>query len=207
MWERFGNAGSVERKEGNARNLVSETDQEIERRLRAMISERFADHAIVGEEGISDWTEAQKKEFVWILDPIDGTTNYIQGIPYCCISIGVFRQGAPHVGVIYNPISDTLYASETGAGATKNGIPIHTSDTRELPAAFGSVGWDRDLAAGQELISSLISQARKLRVFGSHALSMCAVADGSCDFSSMQGPGLICGMSRRHSVSCQRRVG
>lgn len=188
----FGKVKSVQTKKGDHRNLVTEVDLAIEHKLRAAISKRFPDHAIMGEE-TGGSPDQEKKEYVWILDPIDGTTNYIQGMPYCCISIGIFKNKKPFIGVIYNPVINTLYAAQKGKGATRDGKKITVSNVTTFHSAFGSVGWGKDIPVGSALLKSIIFEAKKIRVLGSHALSMCNVAEGVCDYFLTAGaPGLSC---------------
>ncbi len=177
----FGCPRGVSKKNGDYRNLVTEVDLAIEHKLRRSISKQFPDHGIIGEE-VESHSHTVKTEYIWIIDPIDGTTNYIHGIPYCCISIGVFKNHKPFIGVIYNPITNQFYAAQKGKGATKNGKKIHVSKAREMKKSFGAVAWGHDGGAASVLMGSIVRASNKIRVFGSHALSMCEVAAATCDY-------------------------
>jgi fructose-1,6-bisphosphatase/inositol monophosphatase family enzyme len=119
---RYFNRVSVERKAD--RSPVTQADREIEQLLRERIAARYPDHGIVGEEqGVG----AIDREYVWCLDPIDGTAAFISGLPTWCVSIGVLRYGEPYLGVIFLPLIDDCYWAEATGPAFRNDEPIHVS--------------------------------------------------------------------------------
>lgn len=122
----FGSVGGVEGKGGSKSDLVSEADKESEAYLKAEIGRRFPGHGILGEEGTDEQTE--ESEFIWVLDPLDGTLNYINGLPIYAVSIGVLRNGVPEVGCIWTPwpakTDGALFHASKGQGAFKDDVPI-----------------------------------------------------------------------------------
>ncbi len=122
----FGNVGGVEGKAGSKSDLVSEADKESEAYLKGEIARRFPGHGILGEEGTDEQTE--ESEFIWVLDPLDGTLNYINGLPIYAVSIGVLHNGEPEVGCIWTPwpakSEGVLFHACKGQGAFKDDVPV-----------------------------------------------------------------------------------
>lgn len=113
----------IEQKDG-VNNPVTEADKASEAAIFDLIKSTFPeDHILSEESGNLPQTSAVK----WIIDPIDGTINYAQGIPICCVSIGVEKDGELWMGAVYNPFMDELFFAEKGQGATLNGQPIQVS--------------------------------------------------------------------------------
>src|SRR5690554_2697394 len=102
-------------------DFVTAVDKAVERLIRQRLGETFPDHAILGEEFGLD-REGQR--VVWVLDPIDGTSNFMRDRPSWCVSIGAAIEGRPVLAVIYDPVKDELYSAADGRGATRNGEPI-----------------------------------------------------------------------------------
>ena len=129
----------VEYKDKQRRDPVSQADKSAEAQLRTAILERFPDHAILGEEG-ADAGSAQA-EYAWVLDPLDGTTNYVNGLPLFCVSVGVLRWGHPAVGAIWTAVTPDgaagVFSARAGGGARLNGQPISVDGragrNRQLP--------------------------------------------------------------------------
>ena len=108
-------------------DLVTEADLASEKLIIERIRSHYPRHAILAEEsGASDGAirEAGESEWKWIIDPLDGTTNYAHGYPCFCVSIGVERGGRIEIGVIYDPVRDEMFAAERGRGATLNDAPV-----------------------------------------------------------------------------------
>src|SRR3989338_560179 len=114
----FGKAGKAKIKNDNPRDLVTQADLQIERMIRKNILKAFPNSKIIGEEFAH--SKLKEKDIVWIIDPIDGTTNFIQGLPNCGISIALWRGQNPQVGVVYNPITKELFTAQKGQGAKLN---------------------------------------------------------------------------------------
>lgn len=177
----FGKPKIVSLKGGNPRDLVTEIDKQLERLIKSRIHKKFPDHNIVGEEsGLSDFKK--HNGYTWFIDPIDGTTNYIQGLPLCCISISLWDSRGPLVSAIYNPILDYLFTASRGQGAFLNGKKIHVSQKRQLINAFGGFGWGRDIGKASKNFPLLIKVLNKIRTLGSSTLELCYVACGVYDF-------------------------
>jgi myo-inositol-1(or 4)-monophosphatase len=136
----------------------------------------------VGEEGTD---HPGRSGYRWFIDPIDGTVNYLYGIPAYSVSIGVGTDDDGMLaGVVYNPVTDELFRAERGAGATLNGEPIRVSATTELSQALVATGFG--YAAGRRraqaaVMAQLLPEIRDIRRFGSAALDLCAVACGRLD--------------------------
>ncbi|WFD37389.1 inositol-phosphate phosphatase [Malassezia japonica] len=130
---RFKNATGFDEKKNTA-DLVTETDQNTEKLVCESIKARFPDHQFIGEES---WAAGEQAEVTdaptWIIDPIDGTTNFVKGFPFVCISIGFVYQSEPVVGVIFAPFMGHLYAARKGSGAFMTS-PLHP-ERRSLPLA------------------------------------------------------------------------
>ena len=121
----FGCPKTVSIKDGNYGNLLTEVDGKIEKMIRQKIHQHFPNHKIIGEE--LGWEKTEKNDMVWIIDPIDGTTNFSRGIPLCCISLALWDKDNPRLGIIYNPITNQLYSAQKGKGAKLNGKKIKVS--------------------------------------------------------------------------------
>jgi len=163
------------------RDLVTEIDIECERRIKKIISSEYATHSFLGEEE----GQVGSSSNVWIIDPIDGTTNFAHGIDHFCHSVALVKNGVLVCGAIYNPIQKKLYSAYAGKGAKFNGKPISVSKTSNLSDALMITGfpYNSNLFEAKTIrsISSLRPQCRDLRRFGSAALDFCYVAHGLCD--------------------------
>lgn len=177
----FGHPAEVGIKNNNPRNLVTEVDRQLERFIKQRIHRSFPDHDILGEEsGLDDFQCGSG--FKWFVDPIDGTTNYIQGLPMCCISISLWDSQGPLVSVVYNPILNYCFTASRGKGAFLNNKKISCSKKTRLLQAFGGFGWGRDIKKASHNFPKLIKSLNKLRTLGSAAMEMCFVALGVYDF-------------------------
>lgn len=176
----FGNAKHIKLKGGDIRNQVTEVDVFIEKQISAFVKKHLPTSQFIGEE-ITPEKRKNLGEIFWIIDPIDGTTNYIQGLPLCCISIAAWDKFGPRAAVLYNPILNQMYTAAKGKGAFLNGKKIRVSNTAKLDRALGGVGWfaPKD---GLKLFSSLIVAGRKLRVLATTAWQLGLVASGHFDF-------------------------
>ncbi len=181
----FGRQHRIEYK-GEA-DLVTEADREAERIIGEILRKAFPDHGILTEE--SGETEGQS-DARWIVDPLDGTTNYAHGVPFFCTSIALERAGEVVVGVVHDPMAKETYAAERGGGATLNGDPIVVSGTDEpAQALLGTSFADRpeELVAGLDLFGRFAGLARGIRRLGSGALDLCYVAAGKLEGCYEQG--------------------
>ncbi len=162
-------------------DLVTEFDHRSEQTIIEIIAERFPDHGILAEES------PQGKPGVgyrWIIDPLDGTTNYAHGFPLFAVSIAVERRGELLVGVVYSPILEELFFAQAGEGATLNGEPIRVSRTDHLKGSMLATGFPYDLdriEANLVHFANFAHQAQAVRRAGSAALDLCYVACGRFD--------------------------
>jgi myo-inositol-1(or 4)-monophosphatase len=177
----FGRAKNVELKNGNPRDQVTEADKKIERLIKQRLHKKFPSHDILGEEsGLSDFNKASG--FKWFIDPIDGTTNYIQGLPLCCVSIGLWDAQGPLASVVYNPNFNHLFTATRGGGAFLNGKKISVAKKQNLIHAYGGFGWGRDIKKASQNFPKLIQILNKIRSLGTSTLELCYVALGIYDF-------------------------
>ncbi|CAN6479110.1 unnamed protein product [Victoria cruziana] len=168
-------------------DLVTETDKACEELIFNHLKKHFPDHKFIGEEtsaslGTADLTD----DPTWMVDPLDGTTNFVHGFPFLCVSIGLTIGKVPTVGVVYNPIMDELFTAVHGQGAFLNGKPIKASSQTELVRALlaTEVGTKRDqvtVDATTNRINKMLFEVRSLRMSGSCALNLCGVACGRLD--------------------------
>jgi len=179
----FGRAMRIEKK--GSINLVTEVDLEVERMFRAMVAERFPDHAVLGEEYQQGDRGAIPAGYCWVFDPIDGTTNFAHGLPIFCASLGLEIDGQAVLGAVYDPSRHELFSAERGGGAFLNGQRLRVSDTHTLIDAMLCTGFPYDVHLSREeivgLFSAFIGRARAVRRLGSAALDLCYVAAGRFD--------------------------
>jgi len=162
-------------------DIKLELDVRCQRAISDILLGDHPQSCVIGEEGSEG---DQSAEWQWIVDPIDGTVNYFFGIPHFCTSIALRRAGEIVLGVIYDPMQDELFTVEKGAGARKNGQPIHASQRAQLADAVITVGFSRSaesIKAGGERYLNLAHQVRKTRMLGSAALAMAYIAAGRLD--------------------------
>ncbi|MEN8183926.1 MAG: inositol monophosphatase family protein [Myxococcota bacterium] len=167
----------------SAVDLVTEVDQACEALLVERLERERPGDAILAEEGGGrDFAGAPWR---WIIDPLDGTTNFAHGYPRFCVSLGIERQGVRHVGVVYDPLLDELYHAVQGGGAFLNGRRLQVSGERELGRSLLATGfaYDRRSADDNNLarFGAFLRSARALRRDGSAALDLCYVAAGRFD--------------------------
>jgi myo-inositol-1(or 4)-monophosphatase len=120
----------------------------------------------------------------WIIDPLDGSLNFLQGIPFCCVSIALWRNQDPLLGVVYDFYREELFTGIVGDGAKLNGNPIKTSATQEIGKAVLCTGFPASTDYASEVLMTLVEQVRrykKVRLLGSAALSLAYVAAGRAD--------------------------
>jgi myo-inositol-1(or 4)-monophosphatase len=183
--ERYGRLTRGEiRQKGSPRNLVTVADEEAERLILARLAVRFPDHGVLAEEGgRSD--EIGTDRPVWVVDPLDGTTNYVQGIPLFCVSLGLVEGGKPVLGVIHAPALGQTFWGGPGQGCWEGDRPVSVSATPVLSASVLATGfaYDRDRLPDDNLENfvRLGMAVRGLRRFGSAALDLAWVASGRLD--------------------------
>lgn len=164
---------------GIDRNLVTEADKEAEQVIKDILLGTFPDHTMLGEESVKPDAD---KEYCWIVDPLDGTVNYVHGIPHFAVSIALERHGERLVGVVYHPLAEEWYTAEKGQGAFLNGKRITVTPEPDLGRAILATGFpyriDEQPIDPRPLLIHLIGKARGIRRFGSAALDLAYVAAG-----------------------------
>jgi len=161
-------------------NLVSIADVEAERAIVDVIRRAFPDHAVLGEESHHDDANS---EHLWVVDPLDGTTNFIHGIPHFAVSIAYYHQGKPKCGVVFNPSRDDWYEATAGGGAFHNGQPASVCQSETLDKVLVGVGFYYDRGEMMEATLAAVrdlfyAQIHGIRRFGTAALDLAQVGCG-----------------------------
>ena len=163
-------------------NLVTEADHASEAHIKNLILENYPDHQIHAEE--SGIHQAQS-DYIWIVDPLDGTTNFAHGIPCYAVSIGIEHRGEMIAGVIYDPSRDDLYSAERGAGSFRNGSQIRVSQVQRLEQALLVSGFPYDVRERMNVYlpawEAFLARAQGVRRLGAAAIDLCYVACGYFD--------------------------
>lgn len=163
-------------------NLVTEADTLSERLIARRIRSRFPDHDIRSEEKVN---LARGARFQWIVDPLDGTTNFAHGFPVFCVSIALARDGEPIVGVVYNPNLEELFVAARGRGATLDGRRLAVSHATRLDRSLLATGFPYDLREDPGRVFHrfvrVCLRAQAVRRAGAAALDLCYVAAGRFD--------------------------
>ncbi len=178
--EGFGHVRQVRQK--GVIDLVTEFDQRSEEVIVSALQKEFPEHAILAEEtGLHQRTS----EYQWVVDPIDGTTNFAHAFPLFAISLGLLRGKVPVAGVIYDPLHDELFAAALGQGATLNGRPIHVSSQARLEHALLATGFAYDIRTNPRNNLAQFAQfqlrTQGVRRLGSAALDCAWTALGRLD--------------------------
>lgn len=164
-----------------ATDVVTEMDTASERLIVGALLEARPGDAVLGEEG---GAAAGSSRVRWVIDPIDGTVNYLYGLPPYAVSIAAEVDGQVAAGVVYDPVLDEMYAATRGGGATCNGVALHCSAETVLGQALVATGFGYAAArrARQaQLLCSVLPAVRDIRRQGSAALDLCSVARGRVD--------------------------
>ncbi|XP_076181797.1 uncharacterized protein LOC143153981 [Ptiloglossa arizonensis] len=174
-------------------DLVTNYDIKIEEMLTRSLKEKFPDHEFIGEETAAETKEKPilTNKPTWIIDPIDGTINYVNSFPCTCISVGLAVCKQLVIGIIYNPLSSELYTAIKGKGAFLNGKPIKSSCVTELKKALVELELyslrfhtkSRDINVGR--FETILTSCRGVRYIGSAALSLAYIAKGALDCLQM----------------------
>ncbi|MCE5286257.1 MAG: inositol monophosphatase [Pelosinus sp.] len=163
-------------------DLVTEIDQQSEKMILGFIREIYPDHAILAEES---GRFEQDSEYLWIVDPLDGTTNYAQGLPIFSISIALEYQGETVLGVVYSSVTDQMFTAIKGQGAYLNGIRIGVSTKQELLDCVLATGFPYDITETPHnniaYFNELVLKTRAVRRMGSAAYDLALVAAGRFD--------------------------
>lgn len=169
-------------KEKSRSNLVTEADFASQQAIHEFLSGRYPQHGFHGEEGLNE--VRPDSPYRWVVDPLDGTTNYVHGFPYFAVSIGLEYEGQLVVGAIYDPTRDEMFLAARGAGATLNRRPLRCSDVVDLGQAMVvaslPVATRQDDIAVQRFLK-MLPHAQTVQRTGSAALNLAYVAAGRLD--------------------------
>ena len=164
-------------------DLVTQYDLQIELLLKEKLRDAFPGYTLIGEETTEAIVHAEKAIYI---DPIDGTTNFVHGIPFCAISIGLFEQGRPQAAVVYLPILDELFRAEAGHGAFLNGEPLRVGNADTLEKSLMATGFPytkvergADFEWVLKTMRALLPCTRDIRRLGSASVDLCYVARGT----------------------------
>ena len=164
-------------KEGTG-NYVTTADIQVEKFLKEKLSNLLPDSGFIGEEG--DIINPNQP-YVWVVDPIDGTTNFIYQLNLSCISIGLLKEGVPYLGVVYNPFTEDLFTGIVGEGAYHNGERLHVSD-RDFAHSLLFMGfhpYDKSFSpAAYRILSRVFTECEDMRRFGVAAIELSLLAKG-----------------------------
>lgn len=177
----FNGAYTISNKEG-VNNLVTEADHASERAIIDAIKADYPSHFIMSEEVGEIVMDSTYK---WIVDPIDGTVNFASGIPLCCVSIGIEKEGKMIMGAVYNPLANEFFFAEKGCGATLNEQAIQVSNKTEVNKSCLATGFPYtyvDAVNGPlQVFEKFIKKGIAMRRLGSAAIDLCWVAAGRFD--------------------------
>ena len=177
-------------REKGPKDLVTDADLASQQAIRRVLMEAFDQYAFVGEEeGENEPPEAVRRGDpdappCWVVDPLDGTVNYVHRLQSFAVSIGLYAQGKMRLGVIYDPVVDELFTAIDGQGARCNGQLLHASDCQELDQALVACSFPAGVkGTDPEVVRfvRILERCRSLRRLGSCALNMCYVSAGRLD--------------------------
>jgi len=163
-------------------DLVTSADLAAQQAVQDTVAEAFPDHDFMGEE--ENGPPLGEATHRWIVDPLDGTTNYVHRIPFYCTSVALEIEGRLAVGVIHDPCTRECFAATAGRGATLNGEPIHVSDAPDLARAVVMTGFPTDVGRTRANVNhflNFIGRCQSVRRMGSAALNLAYLACGRVD--------------------------
>ncbi len=163
-------------------DLVTEVDRESEKLITDGLHARFPSHTVIGEENEGS-AGITREGFTWYVDPLDGTTNFVYGIPFCSVSVGLADSGGLIAGVVYDPFRNELFCAQKGSGTFLNNRPVHVDTSRKsLKEALLVTGYPANKAFGARLqrinYHRVIDGCANLRALGSAALELAYIACG-----------------------------
>ena len=177
--------GRIHVREKGPADLVTQADFASQEIIRKTVLEAFDDHSLLGEEQNPETpVSSQRSEYRWIADPLDGTTNFVHGVPHYSVSLALERHGELLVGAVYDPMRDECFTATAGQGAYLDGRSIRTSRVRELSGALAAVGFPPMAPRNcPDLLVFLeaLQRCQAIRRTGSSALNLCYLAAGRFD--------------------------
>ncbi|WP_020396551.1 inositol monophosphatase family protein [Thiolinea disciformis] len=164
-------------------DFVTEVDRQVEREIVFALKRAYPDHAILGEEGSTHGSD--DAEYQWVIDPLDGTTNFLYGLQHFSVSIGLKQKGRPFLGVVFDPVRDEMFAAVRGEGATLNNRKLRVSARPGLQNALLATGvpfrTNQNLDLYLDTMRALLPSTAGVRRMGSAALDLAYVACGRFD--------------------------
>jgi myo-inositol-1(or 4)-monophosphatase len=180
--ERFGRVTARHKGPGD---LVTEADFAAQETVRRTLHDAFPCHVLIGEEDpVPGHNSHSGNEFRWIVDPLDGTTNYVHRVPFFSVSLALEHAGQLLTGAVFNPMSDECFTAVAGQGAALNGTPIHTGAVRALPDALIAAGFPAAVSPDSpdlKVFNQVVLKSQGVRRTGSAALNLAYVAAGRFD--------------------------
>ena len=166
------------------KSIVTKVDGECEEVIISLLNKHTSYKILAEESGLS----GTDSEYKWIIDPLDGTTNFSRGIPFFCVSLGLFKGNVPEKAAIYAPLTDELFYAEKGGGAYLNGQPLRSAPaSKYVVAGFEKIMTDARIAVAVQKMSNLCSTGKS---YGSTALDLAYVASGKLDCCLLAGSSL-----------------
>ncbi len=181
LLDRFGGPARGVDTKSTSTDLVSDADREAERLITDAIHRRRPDDAVLGEEGAAAEGASGLR---WVIDPLDGTVNFLLGVPHWCVSVACEDEHGGLVGVVHDPNRGETFAAARGRGATLNGAPVRVADRADVDRALIATGFAYDPEARRRQATELVRilpRVRDVRRFGSAALDLAWVACGRYD--------------------------
>ncbi|XP_068200081.1 inositol monophosphatase 1-like [Antennarius striatus] len=169
-------------------DLVTETDRKVEQLIISSIKEKYPTHSVIGEESVAAGASSVLTDDpTWIIDPIDGTTNFVHRFPFVCVSIGFTVKKEVEFGIVYSCVEDKMYTARKGKGAFCNGVPIKVSGQEDIKQSL--VLTEMMFNKNPERFKTMLANVKSIltipvhgiRSPGSAAINMCLVACGSAD--------------------------
>lgn len=175
---------SIKPREKAPRDLVTEADLASQKAIQACLTTAYPEFQFLGEEETEPSERRDPQGYCWVVDPLDGTTNYVHGLDNYCVSIALEHENRPVMGVVYDPIRKELFTAIEGEGAFRNGCPLATSVITELNSALVAASFSANVEADSPEIKRFVAalpHCQALRRLGSAALNLCYVAAGQLD--------------------------
>lgn len=181
--QNLGKIKSIERKSGQDKNLVTEIDKKSEEMIIRIVRSHYPSHDILAEESGNE--KGKQSDYRWIIDPLDGTTNFTHGLPIFCVSIGLEHKGELVAGVIYDPNKEELFTSQKGSGAFLNGKRIYVSKIDDISKSLLVTGFPYNINENPdhavEHFINFLMKSQAVRRLGSAAIDLAYLAAGRFD--------------------------
>ncbi|XP_034945788.1 inositol monophosphatase 1-like [Chelonus insularis] len=185
---------TIKEKQGDW-DLVTEYDQKIEDTIVGKLKQEFPNHKFIGEESTGANLPELTNDPTWIIDPIDGTMNFIHCFPHTCVVIGLAINKEVRIGIVYNPILEQLFTARKGRGAFLNGRPIKTSNIQDISKCLVCIepGFLKVASLKNKMferIQLITKKTHGVRTLGSAAITLCYIALGAVEGYHIEGPGI-----------------